>query len=280
MSEIKQDIVKSNALIEAVYNPGSVYQMRLLMAALLQVKAKEKIDYKTRYYISANALADMTGSAAKNNYKELRKAAKDLMETTVHIKDDVYGNPLERTLRINLVSSCEYGDGEGQVGLRFTEEIIPYVSDLKKRFTQYQAKYVMPMRSSYGIRLYELCLQWLGDEREFSVEEFKVMFGLENKYARLDKLKEKVIKPALDDINKHSDIRVSFGQRKAGRKVTHFQFRITRSAKASKALKLENWMNEYNVGHGEVKPSKNTLAKYEEYKKDPDAWVSREVNNG
>ena len=31
----------------------------------------------------------------------------------------------------------------------------------------------MPMRSTYGIRLYELCLQWLGDEREFEVDEFR-----------------------------------------------------------------------------------------------------------
>ena len=200
----------------------------------MQVKAKEKLDYKHRYYVSANALADMTGSAAKNNYQELKKAAQDLMETTVYIKDDAEGNPLERTLRINLVSSCEYVDGEGVVGLRFTDEITPYVSDLRKRFTQYQAKYVMPMRSGYGIRLYELCLQWLGDEREFEVVEFRRMFGLEKKYSSVYELKRNVIDPALDDINTHSDIHVDFGQRKAGRKVTHFQFRITRSAKQKK----------------------------------------------
>ena len=266
MAESKNDIVKSNALIEAVYNPGSVYQMRLLMAALMQVKAKEKLDYRKRYYISANALADMTGSAAKNNYAELKKAAKDLMATTVHISEDAQGNPLDRTLSINLVSSCEYANGEGQVGLRFTEEITPYVSDLRKRFTQYQAKYVMPMRSSYGIRLYELCLQWLGDEREFEVEEFKRMFGLEKKYARLDKLKDKVIKPALDDINTHSDIHVRFGQRKAGRKVTHFQFMITRKTQHKK-LSFDRYVKDNaRAGESWEAAKKRLRSAYEEHK--------------
>lgn len=242
LMSMNQDIVKSNALIEAVYNPGSVYQMRLLMAALMQVKAKETLDYKHRYYITANALADLTGTKAVDNYKDLKKAAKDLMNTTVTIKDNPNGEKLGRTLLINLVSSCEYLDNEGRVGLRFTEEILPYVSELKKRFTKYQAKYVMPMRSSYGIRLYELCLQWMGEEREFEVEEFKRLFGLENKYKSIKDLKLRVIEPALNDINTYSDIRVKFGQRKAGRNVSHFQFMIVKSAKKEKPLGIRNWI--------------------------------------
>ena len=46
-------------------------------------------------------------------------------------------------------------------------------------------------------------------------------------YERIGNIKDKVIKPALADINKHSNLNVAFGQRKAGRRVTHFQFVIT-----------------------------------------------------
>lgn len=260
----KKDIVKSNALIEAVYNPGSVYQMRLLMAALMQVKAKEKLDYRKRYYVTANALADMTGSQAKNNYQELKRASKELMETTLVVSDTPDGRPLDKYLRINLVSSCEYSDGEGVVGLRFTEEITPYVSDLRKRFTQYQARYVMPMRSSYGIRLYELCLQWLGDEREFEVEEFKRMFGLENKYKSIKDLKARVINPALDDINTHSDIHVKFGQRKAGRQVTHLQFMITRKTPRKKVSFDQYVKDNARVGESWESAKKRLKSAYED----------------
>lgn len=224
----KNDIVKSNALIEAVYRPGNVYQMRLLMAALMQVKSKTEIDFRTRYCVSANALADMTGAKAKNNYQELKSAADTLMSVTVTVFDDAQGKPLKKYKKINLVSSCEYEDGAGTVGLRFTEEIVPYISSLKTRFTQYQARYVMPMTSGYSIRLYELCLQWLGNEREFTVEEFRRILDLKDKYDRLERLKAKVITPAIKEINKYSDIHVTFGQRKSGRRVTHFQFKIAK----------------------------------------------------
>jgi len=276
----KQDIVKSNALIEAVYNPGSVYQMRLLMAALLQVKSKGGIDYKVRYEITANSLSDLTGSEAKNNYRELKKAADDLMNTVVHVKYTPDGEPLKRPLKINLVSSCEYSDSEGLVGLRFTDEITPYVSDLKKRFTKYQAKYVMPMKSSYGIRLYELCLQWFGDQREFEINELKEMFGLTNKYKSIKDFKLRVIDPAINDINKYSDIRVTYGQRKTGRRVSHFQFMIKKPEPKVKVLPISKWMNEYNIGKGETLKtlSKTTKEKYAKYKEDPKTWVQSELN--
>lgn len=103
----------------------------------------------------------------------------------------------------------------------------------------------MPMRSSYGIRLYELCLQWLEDEREFSLEEFKRMFQLENKYTAIKDLKKYVINPAIADINTHSDIQVEFHQHKTGRRVTHFQFRIIRQPKPKpklNTLSLDEWI--------------------------------------
>lgn len=260
MENKSHDIVKSNALIEAVYNPGSVYQMRLLIAALMQVKAKDKLDYRKRYYVSANTLADMTGTKAYENYKELKKAADDLMNTTVLVADTPDGKALPNPIRINLVSSCEYIKGQGTVGLRFTEEITPYVSDVRSRFAQYQAKYVMPMKSSYGIRLYELCLQWLGYEREFSVDDFRQMFGLSGKsFERIEVIKRRVIKPALDDINTHSDIRVDLGQRKAGRKVTHFQFRITRKTPRSDKMTVQKFVSAYpekTIGKSEVEVKK------------------------
>jgi len=233
-----EDIVKSNALIEAAYKPGNVYQMRLLLAALMQVKAGEKLDFRHQYIITANALADLTNQKAVANYRELKKAVADLRDMYISVKEKPnaeLGTPDQTD--INVVSSCQYWHKEGRVSLRFTEEILPYISDLKKRFTQYQAKYVMPMRSSYGIRLYELCLQWLGNEREFLVDDFRRMFGLENKYSNIRDLKRRVIKPALIDINTYSDIRVKFAQVKRGRRVHSFQFMIVKSEKDPKPKK-------------------------------------------
>lgn len=268
-----QDIVKSNALIEACYSPGSVYKMRVLLACLMQVKAKNELKQKQNFLITANTLADLTGIKAGDNYQELKKAAKELSRMVITVQntpDNFKIDPWDE-MDINVTSSCRYYKNEGKISLRFSEEILPYISNLKTRFTQYQAQYVMPMRSSYGIRLYELCLQWLGDEREFSVGEFKRLFGLEKKYPRLEQLKRRVIQPALDDINTYSDIRVEFGQRKAGRRVTHLQFMIVKKRKEKpKPLPHRDWIEKYNMarsGESWETALKRTQTEYKKYKK-------------
>ena len=228
---MQTDIVKANALIEASYKPASLYQMRLLLAALCQVKAGEKLTYKQEFTVTAGGLAELTGNTLRTNYRKLARAADELMEMIVTVPYRPNGDDRKLIKRkINVVSHCDYVEGEGCIKLEFTHSIIPYISALSSHFTQYKAKYVMPMRSSYGIRLYELCLQWIGfgNEREFEVDEFKELLGLGDKYPRVAILKDRVIKPALADINKFSDLNVTFGQKKAGRRVTHFQFSITK----------------------------------------------------
>ena len=236
-----KDIVKSNALIEATYQPGSVYRMRVLLACLTQIRAKGRLSHRQVFTVTADALSDLTGISVKSNYRELEKAAKDLMNLIITtpeyqpIGED--GKRLSpRYKQMNVVSSCVYCKGEGKLELQFTHDIIPYISSLKKCFTKYQARHVMPMRSAYGIRLYELCIQWIGDEREFTINEFRALFGVENKHHRIAKLKQWVIEPAIRDVNTYSNIKVNFGQVTAGRTITHFQFQIVRKKEPSPAL--------------------------------------------
>lgn len=263
---MKKDIVKSNALIEASYSPGSVYRMRLIMACLLQIKAGEKLSHKQTFTVTANALADLTGSAAKNNYRELAKAADDLMDMIITVPNYRPNDDPRKVVkrRMNVVAHCDYTKHEGKVEIDFTHSIIPYISQLKKHFTKYQAKYVMPMKSSYGVRLYELCLQWMGDEREFEIEDFKELLGLDDQYQILGDLKRRVINPALRDINTYSDIRVAFGQRKAGRRVTHLQFKITRQ-EAEKPAPIRR-----------VRQGKITRAEIEEIARPNESWAEAE----
>jgi plasmid replication initiation protein len=63
-------------------------------------------------------------------------------------------------------------------------------------------------------------------EREIEVEWLKNQFQVGDKYRRLVDLKKRVIDPAVEEINKHSNLWVKYGQRKSGRTITHFQFQF------------------------------------------------------
>lgn len=227
----RRDIVKSNALVEACYRPKSLNQMRLLLAALTHVSAKQELTHETEFTVTAGALSDMTGANLQASYRALARAADDLMEMIVTIDvlpNGKSGRPYKR--RINVVSACDYIKDNGCVVLNFTSHIIPYISELSSHFTAYKTQIMMNLKSAYGIRLYELCLQWIpfGPEREIEVETFRRIFQVGGKLKHVYDLKRKVVFPAIQDVNEHTDLNIRFGQVKRGRVITHFQFVITK----------------------------------------------------
>jgi plasmid replication initiation protein len=67
-------------------------------------------------------------------------------------------------------------------------------------------------------------VQWhFAGEREIEVEWLKNQFQVNDKYGWIGDLKKRVIDPAIEEINKHSNLWVTYGQRKVGRTVTYFR---------------------------------------------------------
>ena len=250
---VTQDIVLSNPLIEASYKPASLNQMRLLYACLLQVKAKETLDSSVPFVITASGLADLLGNEKLNNYGHLKAAADDLLNMVVQVDKQPNGKPGDPDRRrFNVVDGCEYYDGEGRIELNFTRNAIPYISELSSFFTVIEARYLLPLKSSYSIRLYQIFLQTLmaTDQssiiKEYSVDEFRKVFGLVKKYRKTRDLMKWVIRPTLKEINEKTDIRVRYGQRTVKRKIVDMQFEIEHKqlpkAKLPKPMSFEEYM--------------------------------------
>ena len=74
-------------------------------------------------------------------------------------------------------------DSRGVVGLRFSKDILPFLSNLSTEFTKYLASDLIGVTSTHAIRLYELLMQYrsLG-KREIEIDKLRWMFELQNKY--------------------------------------------------------------------------------------------------
>ena len=232
-------VKKSNALVEAAYHPTSLYQMRLLLAAISQIREDQKITHHTEFEINAQGMADLVGISGKSggHFHQLKKAADALVDMSVHMTEHPDGRPrAKRWSRINIVNECVYCEDEAKVILTFTPSIIPYMTELENRYKTYKLANVIRMKSMYGMRLYELCLQWIFPDgsKEVTVDEFRRLMGLEGQYSAMNNMKNRVIRPAIRDINACSNLKVTDGQRKSGRTITHFQFTITKKAADAK----------------------------------------------
>jgi plasmid replication initiation protein len=230
-------VVKANSLIQAGYRLTLAEQRVLLGAIALIGKDDEPTD-QTTYSVTANALADLSGSAAQQAYRELADAAQRLYRREVRIEGGANGEgqgPHGRVTMTRWVQSIYYVPDEGRIELRFSHDVLPYLSMLQREFTSYQLKHVATMRSTHGVRLYELLQQWrLAGAREIEIEDLRRMFGIEGRYKAIKDLKRYVIEPAVRDVNDCSDLHVEWGQRKAGRKVAAIQFQFQPKKKQQK----------------------------------------------
>jgi len=227
-------VYKSNALVEASYRL-SVQEQRIVLACIGQVRRDEAVTDEVLYSVTAADLAQLSGTAIEAAYSELKAAALRLKRREVRLTQEPNGKGKKPKVMITgWVQTIFYIEGEGRVELRFTKDMLPYLTELTRQFTKYALTDVATMDSAHAIRLYELLMQWDPQgSREVSVEELREWLQLEDRYPLMADLRRWVIEPAVAQINEHSPLAVSWTQRKTGRRITHLQFKFEPKAKAA-----------------------------------------------
>jgi plasmid replication initiation protein len=217
-------VYKSNKVIEAGYKL-TLNELRVVLACIGQVQSKEELLKTDKFELSAKDFADCFDISENRAYSELKEVAKRLFNRYVIIDNPDPEQPKIKQTQTHWISSIDYIPNDGKIVLFFAPKILPYLSKLEGTFTKYELKHVGNMNSVYGMRLYELLMQWrTTGKREIEIVKLKRQFDIEDKYQAIKDLKKYVIDPAVKDINEYSDFSVQWEQRKTGRNVTHLIF--------------------------------------------------------
>lgn len=231
-------VCKSNALIEAGYRL-SLAEHKILLACIAQVRRDEPINAEKLYEIHAQQVAERSGVSRQAAYIELKAASDRLFErhVTVHAGPD--GKP-PSVRKFRWVQQVEYIKDAGLVRVQFSSPILPYLAELTERFTVYPIADVSKLTSVHAIRLYELLIQWKGiGQREVELDWLRKVFMIEAAYKSISDLKKYVIEIAVQQINEHTPLLVSWVHRKTGRRVTHIQFSFIEKTTAEAAEKAD-----------------------------------------
>ena len=217
----KKLVVKSNRLIEAK-SRLSIQEQRILLTAISQIKPTEEDFNEKGYAISIAEFRELADLKGRAYYTEIKDLTAKLVGRMIVIHED------DGILQTSWLSSAKYVDQQGIVYLNFDERLKPYLIQLKKEFTSFQLHYVMKLKSKYSTRIYELLKQYekIG-HREFTLEALREKVSVENgKYEKYGDFNRNVVKKAQVEINKNTDIKFIYVQRKLGRKVVGIKFSI------------------------------------------------------
>ena len=177
--------------------------------------------------ISAQQFAEECGIKVNSAYKQIELASKKLVDRSFS-----YTNEKGKKVYSNWVIDATYEDAG--VSLRFTSVVLMMLKILDKYnpYTRYKKDVVLKLKKDYSIDFYHLAKksEKLGSF-ELTIDSMFIEFGLPESYRDLRNLKRRVLKDPIDEINKYTDIDLTYEPIKKGRSVVGFKFTVREKTK-------------------------------------------------
>jgi len=222
-------IRKGNELVQAKRSTHLTSRERKLVSFMVAQISPWDNDFK-EYCFPFAEFVDYFGITDKNALKEYEKIAHGIMGKPFLIDDR------ERQERFTCcwLAEAAYDKKERMFKYRFTPRLKPYLIQLKRYYTKYRMANLVNLDHVHSETMLELIKQYenLG-ECTRRLDDLRDYLGLGPaeapgaKYPAYANLKDKVINPTLEEINKYTDIQVSLEEIKDGRKVVSLKFKIT-----------------------------------------------------
>lgn len=171
--------------------------------------------------LTAKEFSKLFNVSLSNCYGILKKAVDRLMKADIRIeKPDNQG-----FWRINVCSMAEYNKKDGYISVKFTDDIMPYLAQVREKFVLYNLKEIANFGSLYTTRLYELIQEfketgWMLK----SVDQLRIVFAVGDKFKTYNNFKQKTFAHACQEINNNYDMNLRFEELKEGRKVVSIKF--------------------------------------------------------
>jgi replication initiator protein len=205
-----------NSLAEARYEL-TAREQKLLLYVIAMIEPEDE-DFK-RYVVNVSEFADLAGLDKDHLYRELRDLAKSLKQKPLIIPRHF---DHQTKSYLDLVTSwfdtAYVGkNGAGYFAVTLSPVLKPYLLQVKREFFHFRLYQVMQLRSSYAIRLYQWAKRWgFRKSIEITVQDLRNVLGASN-LAEYADFKRRAIRPAVDEINRESDLCISFRELKKER---------------------------------------------------------------
>lgn len=213
-------VVKANTLIQQSRHHLSVQQQKVLLFIISHLKPDQK-EFEWQTFDIAEFCRVCGIVAAGDNYKDLKNAILGLKNKGFWITVD------DDDITVSWVAKAKITPKQGQIKIMLDNDMKPFLLELKARFTAFDLKYTLAMRSKYSVRLYELLKSYANQHSivTFDLPRFKVLIGAD--YELWYDIKRFVLETATSEINEVSDINVSWRGLKKGRSFVGIEFIIS-----------------------------------------------------
>lgn len=217
------DIIQKNKfrLAKNSGNSLSLLEQKVLLYVISRIKPDDE-ELKEQVFDIGEFCRVCGIQPGGNNYPYLKEVISKLKGRVMWLVGEDY----ETT--VSWIDKATIYKKSGKIKIRLDEDLKPYLLMLSRNYTMFPLHNVIKMKTKYGIMLYELLksVAFMGSHLEFTVEEIKESLDCLN-YENFTNFKNKVMLPALNDINTFTELKVDVEYRKTGRSYTSIVFHIS-----------------------------------------------------
>jgi plasmid replication initiation protein len=214
-------VVQHNALAEARYKL-SLRAQKLLIRLIAELD--QRSDDFTEIKLSLRDFAALAAQERNDvTFTHFVDAAEQFIGRFVAItQPPVEGEEQARQLVCHWISSIEKNPNDKSITFSFDKKLKPYLLGLKRSFFSYRPLYAFNLGSTYSIRLYQWAKsrEYLRRPQQVSVDELRLALGTiefdgrgriqKESLKRYADFNRVALKPAKEEINKKTDISLSF----------------------------------------------------------------------
>ena len=269
----KRKIVEHNDLITSVAKMDKV-PLKIFELAVSLIDTDNPPKNNT-IYLSKTELFAFFKVNDSNKHSRFKEAIMTLHQQSVfEIREmNVHKNKFEYRV-ISPLEETTWNDYNDIISMTFTKSIMPYLIELKTKFTQYALSDLVDLNSKYSIILYK----WLsmnynqyehysvkGGRRTEQVEsyrnpsismrELREMTDTVTDYKRFDHFETRVLKNAIEEIDTHTSFNVTYDKIKKGRSIDSIVFHIEKKRMADD--------NSYKLGDKDYQDDKKQKSRNE-----------------
>ena len=221
LAKMVQKVFKHNDLITSHF-ALTLNEYRLILYAISMINPLELAETGT-LQVEVSRFCSFFNLPTNDMYRQLKNAVLTTMfKRHITTYSDQFTNG---RMRFNFLEEAHYHDANGQILIVFHKRIRPFLYNLNSNFTSYSLEHIARFNSIYSIRLYEISLMYLKQQKshqasvKLSVQELKNYLGIHNKYSLYASFKQRVLNKAISEINDKSDIYIAFTESKKNRAV-------------------------------------------------------------
>lgn len=160
-------VTKSNSLIQRTKYSLPRTEQKLLFLLMSKIDQKHDLDASKVYSISFQEFAKLTGvkMADKSYSLYLKTTVENLGSRCFWVQDEEDDQVYTQVFW--LASGTKIDLGKREIRMKFNQEIWKDIAQLTSNYTSYNIDYLLMMRSTYSMRIYEIILSYDNGSRNY-----------------------------------------------------------------------------------------------------------------